>query len=196
MWGVATRLRLAKLAVLASPTGYDLDQLGALLRGGADLLILNDEGPRSQQSKLLADLRRQKPQKKLLGSANLSLAAELELDLGFFATDNHPSPGGLTLVGQRLVGDARLVTEPDFLVIPTQFGLEWALQVEPPLQEDSLVWFAEASQNMAELVGNGVRRIALENPSEAAVESVAATLQEAWNHDERSFKYRMAALRS
>lgn len=137
MWGVATRLRLAKLAVLASPTGYDLDQLGALLRGGADLLILNDEGPRSQQSKLLADLRRQKPQKKLLGSANLSLAAELELDLGFFATDNHPSPGGLTLVGQRLVGDARLVTEPDFLVIPTQFGLEWALQVEPPLQEDS-----------------------------------------------------------
>ena len=214
MFSLATRLHMARLALIVEADQADVYDLAGVMHAGIDLLIIKSSSDGAADEQTLRSFREQWAQTQmLLGTSNQEAAERAAADVvhnfkpGWFSR-HLTRPHEWSLLG-RNARDARAIRSPgeeyNYLIIgptddPESRAVQAALESQPPLVIESLPWFVQCSPEVVPgMLAGGARRFAFElskleetDPAEA-VHDALALVDAAWKQDERAQGYRSQA---
>lgn len=220
MMSLRARLALSKVALHARADQLDVEHLAPVILAGVDLLVLGSSGDKETDAGTVRAFRDAFAHTQLLLATDNGDAAELaSADVvhlerpGWKLWGSYPKGHEWTLLG-RGARDARTVRKPgddwDYLFVgPLAVDdvdsriLVEAVTEQKPFAADTLPWFALCGftlESVPRFVKAGARRIALTGDAlesgdpVALVSGIKAVLNEAWEADEDSKRYRMSAL--
>ncbi len=216
--GLATRLALAKVALLVPGPVMDVDTLAAVVDAGVDLLILEGSGDVDVDVETLRAIRSRWGTTTLLaGTARAKVAEPASADVVHLRRPGwrfwgYPKGHQWSLLG-RHAGEVGIVEVPgddfDYLFVgpltsPDDAVLVAAVQHHPPLTRESLPWFALGDFTVEKadacLVA-GARRIALtgevlgREDAAGEVRVIAEAVARAWVADDRAHGFTAEAFR-
>lgn len=211
LFPLTTRLRLARLALVASPESVEAAELASLLHSGVDLLVLGDSGDAERDAATLREFRhRWGTAQLLLATANPQAGALGSADVVYLPTAGEPQrPHEYSLLGCG-VADAeafgQMSQDLDFVFLDGDGAglLDAALTKQPAYRRDSTPWFARTRPEAASsLIATGARRLALDGAEvlaladpAAEVKRISAELRQVWREEPEAFGYVTGALRS
>lgn len=216
--GLATRLALAKMALIVPGASADVDVLSPVIDAGVDLLILEGSDDVDADVGVLRTIRARWGTTTLLaGTASAKVAEPASADVVHLRRPGwrfwgYPKGHQWSLLG-RHAGEAGIIEAPgddfDYLFVgpltrPGADLLPVAVEHQPPLTRAALPWFALGDFTVQEAdacLSAGARRIALtgdvlgRGDAAAEVGVIAEAVARAWAGDERSHAYRADAFR-
>ncbi len=216
--GLATRLALARMALVVPGGLADVEVLAPIIDAGVDLLVLEGSGDVDADVHALRAMRGRWGATTLLVATERAKVAEpaladvVHLRRPGWRFWGYPKGHQWSLLG-RHAGETGIVKVPgdafDYLFVgplsgPDDALLATAVEHQQPLTSEALPWFALGDFTVQDVDGclnAGARRIALtcgvlerEDP-EATVRVIAESVARAWAGDERAHGYRADAFR-
>ena len=224
LWGMtalvslATRLAMARVALLIPGAAPEISRLAPVIEAGVDLLVLGGSDDVDADVEALRDVRRRWGATPLLvGTSSKKVAALASADVVHLRRPGwrfwgYPEGHQWSLLG-RNASEIDVVSRPgdafDYLFVgplegPDDSLLGAAVKRQPPLTPGAVPWFALGDfgvDDVAPVLAAGARRIALSGElagrDDAAdvVRGIAEAVTRAWASDDRSSGYRTEAFR-